>query len=323
MQEFALPSKRAHTLYMDGNANARKKCYTVVMFDETRMEQLGVSFCHYDSVPSTNDLAKERLLSRRSSGEDTDAAGTCGTKDKDYADMRPLVIIADEQTAGRGRHGRSFHSPKGAGIYMSIGFRSAGRLMTLSAAAATCLAIEKVCGVSPGIKWVNDLFLNERKICGILTEGVSDPAAGTLVGTVVGIGVNCYQGSFPPELSGIATSIEEEVSGSQDPSKGSGHSFSRVDLAETIIREFLASAEKTDNEILELYRDRCFILGREIRIRDPYDASDTGTYAQALDIAEDGSLLVKWLSGPKRGETATLSSGEVSVKDCDPSHRCL
>ena len=124
-----------------------------------------------------------------------------------------LVLVAEEQTAGKGRQGRSFHSPADYGVYFSILLRpdsiasEAAALITSAAAVATAQAIEEVVGVKVGIKWVNDLFMDGKKVCGILTEAVTDLKSGSIGWVVIGIGVNVTTAGFPAELSEIAGSI--------------------------------------------------------------------------------------------------------------------
>ena len=145
----------------------------------------------YDCLPSTNSELK-RLA---------DAGAPQGT-----------IVIAREQTAGRGRLGRSFHSQKDTGLYMSFLLRPncpPTQLMHLTCAAgvATVHAIEKACGTQPRLKWINDLVLDGKKLGGILTELSICPQTGLAEYAVVGIGINCLHSRFPEELSCIATSL--------------------------------------------------------------------------------------------------------------------
>ena len=131
----------------------------------------------FDTIDSTNTRAK--LLAAQGAPHGT-------------------VLLADTQTAGRGRLGRSFQSPGGMGIYMSVLLRPKCRPeklmhLTCAAAVAACDAVEKVCGLRPGIKWTNDLISGKRKLAGILTELSLSPATGLLDYAVIGIGINCHQ----------------------------------------------------------------------------------------------------------------------------------
>jgi BirA family biotin operon repressor/biotin-[acetyl-CoA-carboxylase] ligase len=125
-----------------------------------------------------------------------------------------LSIVADEQTAGRGRLQRAWSSPKGAGLYFSILLRPASPpdywpLITFMAALAVGDALDEASGIQTNIKWPNDLLSGERKICGILAEAIETPSGRAVI---VGIGINLTQAAFPDELIGVATSVSE-VSG--------------------------------------------------------------------------------------------------------------
>ncbi len=237
----------------------------------------------YDVVDSTNEVAK---------------TAECGGV--------PAVILADRQTAGKGRLGRRFESPAGSGLYMSFVFRpgfdiSRSLYVTMAAAVGTCRAIEKAAGKHAEIKWVNDLFYRGRKVCGILTEAQSDFEIGTIDRLITGVGVNCFPGSFPPEVAHIAGSLSEDAG-----------AFSREKLAAEMINEILPLITEPDiSSFLDEYKERCFILGREIKIHPSYN--DTGTRAEALDIAEDGGLTVRYLEGEKAGMEEVLHTGEISV----------
>lgn len=237
----------------------------------------------FDTIDSTNTYAKD--LARRGAPQGT-------------------VILAGSQTAGRGRLGRSFHSPEGSGIYMSVILRPdcpARELMHLTCAAGTamCDAVESVCGIRPGIKWINDLVLQNRKIGGILTE-LGFTADGSVDYAVIGIGINCNQPqeSFPPELQSIASSLYA-VTGK------------RVSTA-ALIAAMLISLEEISQrlltgkaEIMDRYRRDCLTLGKEVQLHGAL----TGP-AFALDIDEDGGLLVRL----EDGTVHTVQSGEVSVR---------
>ena len=239
----------------------------------------------YDVVTSTNEVAK--------------------TVESD-ALFRPLVIIADKQTAGKGRLGRRFESPAGAGLYMSFVLKPdfdirKSLYVTMAAAVGTCRAIENVTGHHPGIKWVNDLYLGSKKICGILTEARSDLETGTVDRLITGIGVNCYPGSFPPDVSAVAGSIAD------DPAE-----FAREVLAADRINEILPLITKPDiSSFLDEYRERCFILGKEIKIHPSYN--DAGIRARAIDIAADGGLLVEYLEDAKASDLLTASGSAADI----------
>ena len=214
------------------------------------------------------------------------------------------TLIAERQTAGRGRLDRRFDSPAGSGVYLSVLLRPAcppAELMTLTAQAAAAVrrAVGEVCGVLPGIKWVNDLQLNEKKICGILTE-LSFGAGGLVSSAVVGIGVNCNRAAedFPAELQGIAGSILSET----------GRRVDRNRLAAAMLRE-LSSLPRLDWR--EEYRGACVNLGRRVRILSPGAADCPEGVAE--DVGPDAELLVR----TDGGQLIAVAAGEISLRDAD------
>lgn len=216
-----------------------------------------------------------------------------------------LALIAGEQTAGRGRMGRSFYSPADSGLYMSMLLRptlpaAEAVRITACAAVAVAEAIEELSGLPAQIKWVNDIFVGGRKVCGILTEASLDCESGGLSYAVVGIGINTAvpAGDFPPELRQIAGA----VFGEERPPE------LRCRLAALVLdklMDFYARLE--DPAILEAYRRRSLIPGREINILAP---GKEPVPAAALSVEEDYSLLVRLPDGSLR----RLNSGEVSVR---------
>ncbi len=214
------------------------------------------------------------------------------------------VVIANEQTAGRGRLGRSFASAPGAGIYMSVLLRPCLDLdcapsLTAVTAVAVSRAIEKCCGRAVGIKWTNDLYLRNKKICGILCE--SSLRADKLDYAVVGIGVNVTTRTedFPPEIRDVAGSLYTQT----------GYTFERGAIISAILAELdevYRQWLEGPSRCLEEYRQRCFILGSEVTVSAP-----DGEYrATAESISPDYGLRVRLDSG----EIRTLHCGEVSLK---------
>jgi len=234
----------------------------------------------FDSLESTNTTAKELALSGESHG---------------------TVIIADGLTGARGRRGRSFYAPKGVGIYISIILRVAAdvanspELITISAAVSVCEAIEKVCGKTSKVKWINDVFLNGKKICGILTEAVTD-TNGNLQAIILGIGINFVKVDIPEELKEIAGAVFD----------GEQTIATRNQLISEVLNNVLT--KKDWNETLENYKQRLFMLGEEVQVEtaEPYVAT-------AIDVDERGRLLVR----DENGEVHTLDSGEISVRNKD------
>ena len=215
------------------------------------------------------------------------------------------VLIAGEQTAGRGRMGRSFYSPPGSGLYLSLLLRPqlpAAEAVRLTACAAVAVAeaVEALSGLETQIKWVNDVLIGGKKICGILTEGSLDIESGRLSWAVVGIGVNTAVpvGDFPPELRDTAGA----VFGAERPPA------LRCRLAAGIL-DRLADycARPADPAVFEAYRSRSLVLGREITVHSPGKEPEA---ALALDLDSDFGLLVRLADGSVR----QLGSGEVSVR---------
>lgn len=214
------------------------------------------------------------------------------------------VIIARSQTAGRGRLGRQFASPQVGGLYMSILLRprmtaSMAVDVTTLAAVSVCRAIENRTRKEPKIKWVNDIFLDGKKVCGILTEAVSDVETGMIDSLVLGIGVNVTTPpeAFPEEVRKVAGSLF-----------GPGEQkISKNELTGEILNEVLGHVDTLgSHQHMEEYRRRCFILGKSVRFHKEEQVY-TGI---AKEILEDGALLVTL----DKGGEIRLQSGEVSVR---------
>ena len=238
----------------------------------------------YSTLDSTNQTAKEMAVSGAENG---------------------TLIIADKQTNGRGRRKRSFISPSG-GIYMSFVLNSE-RFATIDhgvmityAVNAVCEAIETVTGKHPQVKWMNDIFLDGKKICGILTESASDFETGEIQWIVLGIGINFSISAkdFPKEIEAIAASIYKE---------GEEISATRNELAAAIINKILSEKAFFDKrDILQKYRERLNMLGKRISIV----SREGEIYAKAIDIDEEGCLIAEC----EDGSTRHFSDGEISVR---------
>ena len=214
------------------------------------------------------------------------------------------LVVSDRQDGGKGRRGRSWASPSGVGIWMSLILRpeiapSSASMLTLAAALAVREGIQEETGLSPLIKWPNDLVLNGKKICGILTEMNTELMEIQYV--ITGIGINVNQREFPPEIRDTATSLSLEA----------GRSFRRSSLIAAILKAFekdYAAFLKTGDLslLLEEYNACLVNRGKEVCILDP-----SGEYrAVAEGIDESGSLLVTLPDGTRR----EIISGEVSVR---------
>ena len=214
------------------------------------------------------------------------------------------LVVSDRQDGGKGRRGRSWASPSGVGIWMSLILRpeiapSSASMLTLAAALAVREGIQEETGLSPLIKWPNDLVLNGKKICGILTEMSTELMEIQYV--ITGIGINVNQREFPPEIRDTATSLSLEA----------GRSFRRSSLIAAILKAFekdyTAFLKTGDLSLLMEEYNACLVnRGKEVCILDP-----SGEYrAVAEGIDESGSLLVTLPDGTRR----EIISGEVSVR---------
>lgn len=242
------------------------------------------SILYFDTIDSTNTKAKELAA----------LGATHGT-----------VLVADCQTGGRGRMGRSFHSPSRHGLYLSVIVRPhchASELMHLTCAAgvAACDAIEETVALRPGIKWTNDLVFGKKKLGGILTE-LSLSANGLVEYAVVGIGINCSQTpeDFPVEIRPIATSLSTATGYYVD--RGRLAAAITVQLEKTVDAMFMQK-----HFIMDRYRADCITIGHEISIC----TAELVRHGTAVSINDDGALLVTFSDG----HTEVVASGEVSIR---------
>ena len=234
-----------------------------------------IEIYNYKTISSTNEVAKNLALSGAKHG---------------------TVVISEEQTAGKGRLGRSFYSPANTGIYMSIILRPNltamdSVLITTSSSVIICEAIKKVTGIDCQIKWINDIYLNNKKVGGILTEASTNFESGTIDYLILGIGINFNppKDDFPKELKSIASSLFNNDK----------NNINRNMLCAEIINNIL-------NMIPRINKKRSIVLNEEIM----YINSGISFKAKAIDIKDDGSLVVQH----DDGSIKTLNSGEVSIR---------
>ncbi len=232
-------------------------------------------FC-FDTIDSTNNEAKRRT---------------------DTLSPTPTLFVANHQSAGRGRLGRSFYSPDSTGLYMSLLLQTNSKfsnIVTLTTATAVCVAkaLEDLCNIQPQIKWVNDVYLHDKKICGILCEAITDENTCTIEGIVIGIGVNISTTDFPDELKTIAASVGQDIDKAVLCAK----------ISDNIINVFKNIEDKS---YIDEYKNRCMVLGKEIT----YTENGISKTATAIDIDKNGGLVIKTESGVK-----TLSTGEITVR---------
>lgn len=244
----------------------------------------GLSLEVYPSLSSTNTVLRQRA-------EEGAPEGT--------------VVLAGQQTAGRGRRDHGFFSPADSGLYVSIllrpAFSAADSLcITTCAAVSAAQTIEDLAKVPADIKWVNDLFCRGKKVCGILTEAALDLEGGGLRYAIVGIGLNLFppKEGLPPELSQIVGSVFPAPPELPD---------CRSRAAAGILNRFFTDYPRLlDKPFFEEYRRRSFVLGQEITILSGGEARS----ALALDLDRDFQLVVREADGT----LSSLSSGEVSIR---------
>ncbi|MCR4943324.1 MAG: biotin--[acetyl-CoA-carboxylase] ligase [Clostridium sp.] len=242
-----------------------------------------VKVSYYKELESTNKTAKELALKGEKHG---------------------TVIVSEKQTAGRGRMGRNFFSPGNTGIYMSIILKpelsvSDSVLITTAASVAVCRAIEKVTGINAKIKWINDIVLNNKKICGILTEASTDFESGTVSYIILGMGINFKtpEEGFPEDIKDKATSLFDE----------SKCNISRNELCAEIIKQVLSIIDNLKSQtFIAEYKERSIVLNQNIT----FIRNGISTKGKAIDINDDGSLVVQ-----KEDKKITiLNSGEISIR---------
>lgn len=212
------------------------------------------------------------------------------------------VVIGKTQTAGKGRLGRRFYSPPQAGLYTTILLRPSctpeqALLITPGAAVACARAIQRACGLEVKIKWVNDLYFQGKKLCGILSESALG-VGGSLEYLVVGMGINVQNSSFPPELKEIATSLEAcgipEVDLNQ--------------LAAYLLEEFQQIYQQLESgSFLEEYKRRSCVIGKEVEFSAP---NGTHKRVKVLDIDQNANLVVQ----DEKGICSKIGCGEVSLR---------
>lgn len=259
------------------------------MYNKRELEQglktktMGQTIYFYEETDTTNNRARELALEGAPEG---------------------TLVVAEKQTAGRGRRGKVWESPLGTGIWMSLVLRpqiapAEASVLTLLCGLATAEAIEAETGLSAGIKWPNDILINGKKAVGILTE--MDCEMSEVHFVIPGIGINVNTASFPPEIADIATSLYLEC----------GKTVSRRRLVHKVLERLEEHYEtflRTGSfaAMLEDYRKHCITLGKEVHVlgREPF-------FAEALNITPEGELLVRRADN---GKEEVVFSGEVSIR---------
>lgn len=244
----------------------------------------GLDIRVYRSITSTNTVLKEMAAEGAPEG---------------------TVLVAAEQTAGRGRMNRKFYSPTGTGLYLSVLLRPRMKaqealFITTAAAVAVARTVEEVAGRETGIKWVNDVFLDRRKICGILTEASFDMESGALEYAVCGIGVNVTppEGGFPDEIKDVAGAVFTDAAPPTD---------AKNRIAAGIVRHFMEYyRDLSRRPFFDEYVRRSVVVGQDILVL----GRDEPRKARALAIDESCNLRVRY----EDGSEGVLASGEVSIR---------
>ncbi|MCR5288659.1 MAG: biotin--[acetyl-CoA-carboxylase] ligase [Treponema sp.] len=261
-----------------------------------QLQDDSVQIAVFDTIDSTNTEAKRRCISHPGH------------------ELHRSVIVAVSQTAGRGRLGRAFYSPAKSGVYLSIIYMPPGGVkepaaMTATAAVAVCRAIQTVYGIDPSIKWVNDIFYNGRKVCGILTEGITNFETGTIDTAIIGIGINITDGKqgFPEEIQHVAGSILGDTV-VQDAAESHESRSSRNVLVAQVIKQVLAVLD-SGTSVMEEYKQRSLVIGQKVTVSPVIDHEKEDFVATVIDIDEKARLIVEDADGKK----IILNSGEISL----------
>ena len=263
----------------------------------------------YKLAPDSNLMSEEGVLANLSQKykscpitvlDITDSTNTQAKKLALDGAGHGTLLLAEEQTAGRGRNGKSFFSPRGVGLYMSVILKPVlgmeePQMITIAAAVAVCKAVEKLTDKKPRIKWVNDVYLDGKKVCGILTEAATDFESGGIESIIVGVGVDCAtkEDSLPQELRGIVGTLGDDA-------------ISRNRLAAEILAGILDGFDTLGSgEIIDAYRARSLMFGKDISFMRGSERLN----ARVTGISDSGGLLVRLTIG----ENIELQSGEVAI----------
>lgn len=239
---------------------------------------------YLETVDSTNTYAKKLLL-----------------EEHEVSD----VIIANTQTSGRGRLGRSFFSPKDSGIYCTFILEPFLKLensilITVAASVAVSKAIEKITGIETSIKWINDIYVNKKKVCGILTEAVTNFETGMIDKIILGIGINfnASDEGFPDDIVNKAGALYN----------GNTNNITRNMLISQLIIEVDKCISNIEDEnIIEYYKSKSMVIGKFINVLNM--GEETSIKGKAVDIDKNGFLIIETENG-----LITLNSGEISIR---------
>ena len=254
---------------------------------------------YFETIDSTNTYAKTLLAQNN----------------KNY---HQTIIAAASQTAGRGRLGRSFESPEGTGVYLSLIITpkdgiTQPALITASTAVAVCRTIKKLYGVEPAIKWINDIYVSNgrklKKAVGILTEGITNFETGQIESAVIGIGVNIspsdkIKKSEAKDIAGFITQAPQ-IDGRAQPESLPSRARVISEIAGQVFKIFDEPVKK----VIAEYKSLMFLIGKKLTVHPLIGDDKTAYKATAIDLDKNAGLIVKLPDGTKK----TLNSGEVTL----------
>ena len=292
-------NNNGYTLSADSGTDVLSKAVLEYELKQAFPEFAGSHIECFESIDSTNTYAKKLAA-------------------QDPTKYHHAIITAETQTSGRGRIGRTFESPAGTGVYLSLIITPQSGItqpavITASAAVAVCRAIKKLYGVQPAIKWINDIYVQNdgvlKKAVGILTEGITNFETGLIESAVIGIGVNIkpsdkIKKSAAKDIAGFVT-LAPQIDDNQQPTP----TPTRARFIAQIAGEVFKILDEPLKNIISEYKSLMFMLGQTLQVH-PLIGDDSTTYtAKAIDIDENAGLVVEL----KDGTTKTLSSGEVTL----------
>ena len=291
---------------------------------KSRMEQLGAAPGAVSAFPSIDSTLSE---SKRAEAAVPAFRRADGSLTLEGAALHRCLIVAGQQTAGRGRMGRTFVSPANSGVYFTLVYAPKGgvtnpALLTAAAALAVARAIDALYGTQAQIKWVNDVFVGGKKVCGILTEGFASFESGRVEAANVGIGINLRPAGskgFSGDLAKVAGSIYEAAGSTPQAAR-----VSRNELVAHVAAELLNMYDAFDGEgapaaasdvsaVMAEYKARSFLLGKTVSVNPAAGLTGQSYRAQVVDIDDSAALVVRTESG----ESRLLHSGEVSLHSYD------
>jgi len=260
---------------------------SILHYIDNNFSSITVDF--FNSVDSTNNVAKRKNF---------------------FSNEKYYLAVSREQTDGKGRMGRSFFSPKDKGIYMSLAIKLNMHIdkitkLTTATSVFVVKALKEVVGIDTQIKWINDIYYDDKKVCGILTESINDVETGIIDTIIVGIGINlypCNNDILPVDIKNMVGTILKGNNECLD--------FDRNELVANIINQILSNIYSiNDFGLRDIYKKHSLILNENI----VYTINGEERLGIAIDIDENGGLLIK----NDCGEIITLSSGEISVRKAE------